>query len=108
MAKRIVTLHGDWHLWLLCCDWKLTHNGKIVGDSQTQKRIMRAAQILDGQFLIDVSVEENHRQCLFKFDLGSVLETVPYDMNSEQWLLFEPFRYGLNLSGRWIIQPPSK
>ena len=26
-ARRLVVVHGEWHLWIYCCEWKV-HTGK--------------------------------------------------------------------------------
>jgi hypothetical protein len=90
LERRNVTLRGDWHLWIYCCNWTVREDGKIIGDSTSNRRIKRAAEALDGQQL--ESFTFSHRGCRssFVFDLGGVLETCPYDRASEQWLLYQP------------------
>jgi hypothetical protein len=88
--RRHVYFHGDWHLWIYDCAWRVTHKGKLVGDSPPDRRIARAAEELNGQCLTEVAVDAEARRCRFSFDLGGSLETIPYDADGEQWLLFEP------------------
>ena len=89
-ARRVVRVHGEWHLWIYCCHWRVTRFEQVIGDSSTTRGRKRAAQELDGQILTHVTVHPQNGASIFRFDLGAHLETVPYDQESEQWLLYEP------------------
>src|SRR5688572_1134950 len=43
-ARRLVRARGRWHLWIYCCDWRVSSNGAVVGDSTSARRIDRAAR----------------------------------------------------------------
>jgi hypothetical protein len=119
LARRQVDPRGEWHLWIMYCDWEVHCKGKSVGDSSTKVRTRRAADFLNGQKLIRFSFLPNKAQSVFAFDLGATLKTLPYDKDSEQWWLFEPsnmvlavradgrYKYGpSNLppaEGAWIL-----
>jgi hypothetical protein len=96
-ARRSVVVHGDWHLWLYCCEWEVLSKGNRVGDSSTKISIRRGADFLDGQELTGFSISPRKIGCLFRFDLGATLRTRPYDRDSEQWRLFEPSHKVLTL-----------
>jgi len=93
-ARRHVSVRGAWHLWIYCCEWRVTTNGKLIGDSDpegsTKRRIKRGAAELDGQKLLQVSVNPADQSTVFEFDLGSRLATKPYNSDSEQWYFSEP------------------
>ena len=93
-ARRRIHVEGEWHLWIYCCEWKLYTGNKLVGDSapesSSKRRIARGARELDGQKLLRVEVDPSRGSSVFTFDLGSRLETTPYDTDSDQWLLYEP------------------
>jgi hypothetical protein len=90
LARRLVVVHGDGHLWIYCCDWVVRDGGKVIGDSSNVRRIDRAAAFLDGQKLLSISLRARGARTWFGFDLGGELETVPFDRTSEQWSLYEP------------------
>ena len=90
LARRSVSVHGDWHLWICCCRWEVLNHGKRVGDSSRKATVRRAAETLDGQKLTQVSIAPRKMECVFRFDLGGMLRTYPDDKESEQWLLYEP------------------
>ena len=90
LSKRSVHVHGDWHLWIYCCQWRVRAHGKLIGDWTTPRRIDRAARELSGQRLTDVTVGSRGAITRFVLDLGAELETKPYDRSGEQWLLYQP------------------
>lgn len=91
-AQRNVTLRGKWHLWIYFCNWRIRINGEIVGarTDRSNRRKQRAVDELDGQILTSVRVNPHTAATIFAFDLGGQLETLPYDAESEQWILFMP------------------
>jgi hypothetical protein len=97
LARRNVFVHGEWHLWIYCCNWEVLTKDKRIADSSTKARIRLAADVLDGQKLVRFSLDPKSVQCAFKFDLGATLRTVPYDKDSEQWSLYTPKQRVLTL-----------
>ena len=97
LARRNIFIHGDWHLWIADCAWEVLSNGKHVANGTTKSRMQRAARLLDGQKLIHFSFVPKKVQCVFEFDLGATLMTVPYDRKGEQWRLFTPSQKVLTL-----------
>jgi hypothetical protein len=90
LARRQVHARGEWHLWIYYCNWEVCCRGKRVGDSSTRMSTRRAADFLNGQKLIRISILPRKVQSIFVFDLGATLKTIPYDKNGEQWMIFEP------------------
>lgn len=89
LARRRVTVRGQWHLWIYCCDWAVTVDDAVVGDSASDESINRAVVELDGQKLTGVRRAPRPGGWRFDFDLGARLTTWPYD-DAEQWCLYEP------------------
>jgi hypothetical protein len=99
-AKRLVVVHGDWHLCVDVCDWEIFQQGKRVGSSRSRSAdLQRVMNSLDGQRLVRFSIRPRGDGCVFEFDLGGVLVTRPYDRKSEQWTLSEPSGLCLTLRG---------
>jgi hypothetical protein len=94
LSVRRVYVHGEWHLWVYACKWRVLAENVPVGySSSSTRRIEQAANELDGQALREVVVNTRTAKTVFKFDIGVQLETKPYDKASEQWLLYEPSGY---------------
>ncbi len=93
LARRDVTLRGDWHLWITYCEWVLWQGARYRATSRSSDaRITDALLDLDGQQLTSVEVSPDLRHSCFRFDLGGRLETFAYkneDNLIEQWMLFE-------------------
>jgi hypothetical protein len=89
LARRHVFIHGDWHLWINCCNWKVWSKRKRIGESTVKSSIQKAADYLDGQKLVKFSITPRTKSCVFEFDLGGKLETRPYDNQGRQWMLYD-------------------
>jgi len=92
-SKRLAYVHGEWHLWIYCCDWKYFRDNQLVAHSESSRReIKKAISDLNGQALLDVSLIE--KNTVFQFDLGGKLETYPSNMYDDkgvtQWYLYLP------------------
>lgn len=109
-ARRLVTVRGDWHLWIYCCQWKVYKGSRLIGDCTNTRKIARAARLLNGQALVNVESSNRGTRWVFTFDLGARLETRPYDKTSEQWLLYEPTEKCLSVraDGRYSYGPASE
>jgi hypothetical protein len=93
-ARRRVQVRGDWHLWIYCCDWKISRGAeRLARNSSRDETIAAGIMALDGQSLTGVDVDPLTAATTFSFDLGGVLRTkrwknekTPY----EQWMLYAP------------------
>ena len=91
LARRNAVVKGDWILWIYCCSWEVLSHGRQVAHSESsERRIVRAANLLDGQKLVRFSLVPRGLHCIFEFDLGGELRTRPFSRTHEQWLLYEP------------------
>lgn len=97
LARRNVFVHGEWYLKIDSCAWEVLSNGRHVGNGSTKHSMRRAANLLDGQKLIRFSFFPAKVLCVFEFDLGAALRTVPYDRKGEQWVLLTRDQKALTL-----------
>lgn len=89
--RRIVSVLGQWQLWIYCCAWSIRLEKKTIATWKSSNRLIDAAvSCLDGQILSRVSINPQSARTRFEFDLGGTLHTWPYNKDSEQWLLFDP------------------
>lgn len=103
LVKRHVSVHGEWHLRLECCQWTIEQFGTQLAHSESNNDLMKkAARQLDGQRLIKLWMQPDTVITHFEFDLGGKLTTYPYENENEddleQWVFYEP--EGLVLSVR--------
>jgi len=91
LQRRKVTPHGDWHLWIYVCHWRVLSNGAQVAWSEaSDEEICAAAREIDGQLLTNVEVDPTQGTSAFRFDQGASVQTWPYDDGNgdEQWMLY--------------------
>jgi hypothetical protein len=91
-AKRLVSVSGQWHLWVYCCAWQIFNDDvEIACWESDDEKIDKACWKLDGQALVEASLTSNTGEAEFRFDLGGILTTAPYDDElNEQWLIYCP------------------
>lgn len=89
---RLVTICGDWHLWIDCCGWRITQDGSVLASFESSvETILAACGALDGQALSEFTYRPERGESTFRFDLGGKLDTKPYDSDLlEQWMLYCP------------------
>jgi hypothetical protein len=93
-ARRHVFIHGERHLWIYICDWRVFHQGQALANSESTRKVIRNALLeLDGQALTSVTVNKSYVS-IFEFDLGGRLEVSPnyegFEKTDDLWLLYEP------------------
>ena len=89
LPRRLSVVHGEWHLWIYCCNWTLTHGDHELAHSESDTpTIAKALLVLNGQALTNVEVEKSDARSVFDFDLGCRLTTTPFEREeepTEQW-----------------------
>lgn len=101
-ARRLVTVRGEWWLWIYCCYWRLTSDGlPLATGSSSFRQIDRAMAQLGGQKLVAVDVVPETGATRFAFDLGCVLHCRRFerDSDAELWTLYKPSGYVLSVHG---------
>ncbi len=99
LRRRQVYPRREWQVWIQECEWFVFSGSKLAGSWIDRETRASAAKDLDGQKLTFSSLDPATGTSQFEFDLGSRLETVPYDQEGIQWSVFEPS--GLVLSYRF-------
>jgi hypothetical protein len=91
------TIHGDWHLWIYCCGWRITQNGRALATFESSRESIAAAcGTLNGQALSGITFQPERGGSVFTFDAGGKLTTSPFDDDLlEQWMLYCPDSYVL-------------
>lgn len=92
-ARRLVTIRGEWWLWLHCCYWRLSGEAHdLATGSSSLRRIQQAVSQLEGQALTAVTIESRTGASRFIFDLGCVLHCRRFERDSDEelWALYEP------------------
>ena len=104
--QRHTAVHGQWHLWVYCCDWSLSLNDTQIAHNESDDiTLTRALRVLNGQAITAVSVDPSSGATHFAFDLGCTLATTPATAGTysvepvEQWFLYQPSGHVLTVRG---------
>jgi hypothetical protein len=91
--------HGEWHLWIYCCAWKITHlDKKLVDNEDKSTMIEPALQNFMYQKLIEIDINPSLLETTFTFENEHKLTTTTIDFeDAEAWLLFTPDNKVLSL-----------
>src|SRR5437879_1605092 len=70
-SRRLLTIRGEWHLWIYCCGWRITQDGNIlVCNEATRESIQTGCNALHGQAFVDFKFRPEKGTSRFTFDLG--------------------------------------
>ena len=108
-GERISAIHGEWHLWLYQCDWKLTKHRKLVISSDDDRdSIAPALETLEGRTLECVHIYDDNFNTDFFFSGDLTLRSTGYSdeaPDEERWLLYMPgHKVLLNLPGMLVLK----
>ncbi|MDA0835399.1 MAG: hypothetical protein O2955_22005 [Planctomycetota bacterium] len=93
MARRLVTLRGEWWLWIYLCYWRISYKNKqLATGSSSSKKIADALWQLEGEKMTSVQFNAKRGITEFSFDLGSTLTCRPMtqDPDAELWFFYLP------------------
>lgn len=84
--------HGEWHLWVYCCAWRLETEDEVVAASEDpREKLQTAVQRLNDHVLQAVKVERPALETTFTFEGGLTLRLFPiFSENFEHWMLYDP------------------
>ena len=100
LRRRGIAVHGDWHLWIYCCEWRILEEGRVIAHSESpDAEIDKAVRRLDGQKLIGVRVARETGASRIDFEGDLILATSRMDEadpSYENWMLATPDGYWLS------------
>lgn len=85
-------LHGEWHLWVYGCKWRITEGDTLVGSSEHDREVLDCAVArLNGLILEVVDIPGPTLAAIWRFAGNLLLQLVADPGNGlEQWMLFRP------------------
>jgi hypothetical protein len=102
LSHRLVTVRGQWWLWLFWSRWTLSVQGlPSVRSTSSALRIREALRLLDGQRLVKTVISPADGRTRFEFDLGAILDVRELDRSTDTdiWSLYKPDRRVLSVRG---------
>lgn len=91
-TKENEQIHGEWHLWVYCCCWRLEQGEHILAASEDSRpKLEKAVQILEGLSLNSVELLAPAWDTIFSFEKQVILRLFSvYSQDYEHWILFAP------------------
>ena len=85
-------IHGEWHLWLYCCAWRVEEEDKILAASEDERdHIKTAIHRLDNLTLHSIELLSPACDAVFTFEQQVILRVFAiYSQDYEHWLLYTP------------------
>ncbi|GHD58451.1 hypothetical protein [Jeongeupia chitinilytica] len=104
LQRRKITVSGQWHLCIYCCNWIYEEFDQILAHSEsTDIEIHQAVERLDSLKLIQVEIASASGATTFLFEGGGQLRTTPYDSEEELWYLHIPTQEVLSIKGGGLV-----
>ena len=84
--------HGEWHLWIYCCEWRLEEGDKVLAASEDERtKIETAIQRLEGMALQSIDILRPAWDTIFKFEDDVILRLFSvHSEDYENWMLYTP------------------
>lgn len=84
--------HGEWHLWIYCCGWRLEENNEVLAASEdTRSKLENAVQRLEGLAIESIQRLNSAGDTVFTFEQQIILRTFSiYSEEFEHWMLYMP------------------
>lgn len=93
LSRKRVYLEGQWHIWIYMCSWKLKDKHEVFCTSDSKSKLMNnSLNLIEGQILCDILINEADGSTKFEFDYGSEILTKPYgegDTEEDNWLIYD-------------------
>jgi hypothetical protein len=92
---RTLKEHGEWHLWIYMCAWRLEQKGSVLAASgDNTDRMEQAIKVLEGMAIESIEIKPVLLDTFFYFENDLLLRT--FSVYSDEldecnhWMLFDP------------------
>jgi hypothetical protein len=106
-TKANETVHGEWHLWLYGCAWRLEERERIIVSSEDEhSKIEREIQRLEGRVLQSFELLTPALDAVVSFEDNVVLRLFSiYTEDMDSWMLFTPDKViTVGPAGQWSYE----
>lgn len=97
LARRRVTIVGQWHFWIQYSEWKIvTQNYTVTSRELESGTIDACLNELDGQSLVSATSGSILNSCILGFDLGGTVHIWPWSEaapDDAQWSIYDQDGY---------------
>jgi hypothetical protein len=84
--------HGEWHLWIYYCAWRLEKgNSVLAGSEDPRPKLEQTVKCMEGLTLNSVEILPPALETIVRFSEQIVLRLFPiYSEEYEHWMLYTP------------------
>jgi hypothetical protein len=100
-------VHGEWHLWLYGCAWRIEQNARVIVSSEDERsKIEGEIQHLEGRVLQSFELLTPALDAVITFEGDIVLRIFSvYTEDMESWMLFTPEKViTVGPAGQWSYE----
>lgn len=101
-------IHGEWHLWVYCCSWRLEQAGSMLVSSEDPPEILKkAVERLNNLKLLLLEITSPTGDAVFNFEQEISLKLFSiYSNEYESWMVFMPNGYILTIGpgNQWMYE----
>lgn len=106
-------LHGEWHLWVYLCSWRIERDGYfLVGSEDSKNKMIESVKQIDGCQLESFQIHPETLDAVLSFDnklilrLFSVISDDVENEDSQHWMLYMPNNKILvaGPGNRWVVE----
>jgi len=106
--QSAAAIHGEWHLWLYTCSWRLESESSVIfGCEDDRDVVRRELQVMKWTEIKSVLVSRPHLDLEMSFLNGHKLRTFSVnastDRQNEQWILFTPDLISVSAKGSELV-----
>ena len=92
--QSVSTIHGEWHLWLCMCSWRIeSENTVVIACEDDRERIRRTIAAIPWSEVAHIELQLPALDLQIRFANGEVLRTFSVssiESDANQWILFTP------------------
>ena len=106
-AKANKRVHGEWHLWLYGCAWRIEENERVLVSSEDDRsKIEEEIQRLEGRILQSFELLTPALDAVVTFEGDIVLRLFSvYTEDMDSWMLFTPEKViTVGPAGQWSYE----
>jgi len=94
LTKKNSVVHGEWHVWVYDCAWRLEKGNEVIGgSSDPREHLTDAVKIMNDLMLQPVVLTPPSLETTFFFEQEVSLHLFPVstqDRDADQWRLYLP------------------
>lgn len=94
-------VHGEWHVWIYQCVWRIEEKGNVLAASEDDRsHLERTVKVLENRILESVRIEPPSLDTAFLFEGDLKLKTFGIYSQpeaAEHWMLYTPQGMVLNV-----------